>query len=212
MPRKVVPILAEFPYSISARCINKEWFSIPLDEVWKVMEDYLYFLSFAFNFKIKSFVLMSNHFHMIVQAPNGNLSEGMNYFMRETSRVIGKKAGRINQIYGGRFYRSMIKTNHYYSHAYKYIYRNPVEAGISSCVLDYPYSTLYRMVKKGEFFIPVEYDNLLFDEFQSTLEWLNEAPSIEDYQVIKNALRKSEFKLPKDINSKKTHKLESERY
>ena len=212
MPRKIVPIIPEYPYSISARCINKEWFSIPIDEVWKVMEDYLYFISFAFNFKIKSFVLMSNHFHMIAQAPDGNLSEAMNYFMRETSRVIGKKAGRINQVYGGRYYRSMISSDHYYSHAYKYIYRNPVEAGLTYCVLEYPYSTLNRMVRKGELFVPVEYDNILFDNYESTLTWLNEAPSAEHYQIVKNALKKSEFKLPKDMDSKRLHVLENERY
>lgn len=155
---------------------------------------------------------MSNHYHLIALAPDGNLSEGMNYFMRETSRVIGKQARRINQVYGGRFYRSCIKSNHYYSHAYKYIYRNPVEAGICNNVLDYKYSTLNQLLGKNKLFIPVEYDEILFDEFDTTIKWLNEKPSQEHYLLIKNALKKSEFKIAKDSDSKKDHLLELERY
>lgn len=212
MPRKIVPISSEFPYSINARCINKEWFSIPLDEIWEVMENYLYFLHIAYNFKIKSFVLMSNHFHLITQAPLGNLSEGMNYFMRETSRVIGKRASRINQIYGARFFRSMISKEIYFQHAYKYAYRNPVEAGIVKSPFDYKYSTLPGLIGKNALHIPIDYDHLLMDSFESTVEWLNKTPDENHRIAIKNALRRSEFKIPRCIKTNKKHPLEIEKY
>lgn len=214
MPRKIIPISTEHYYSISARCINKEWFQIPLEDVWKIMEDYLYFLSIGFNFKIKSFVLMNNHFHLIVKTPDGNLSEGMRYFMRETSRHIAKGSGRINQIYGARFYRSLISTNHYYTHAYKYVYRNPVEAALVESVLDYKFSTLGRLLGKGPLNIPIEYDEILFDSknIQETLNWLNTTPTRENYKIIKTALRKSEFYIPRDKVTKYKNPLEDLMY
>jgi putative transposase len=208
MPRKNVPVSSEFPYSINARCINKEWFQIPLEDVWDIMEDYLYFLHIGFGFKIKSFVLMSNHFHLIAQAPLNNLSEGMRYFMRETSRQIGKKANRINQVYGSRFYRSLITKNHHYLHAYKYVYRNPIEAGLSNCVTSYPYSTLNRLVGKGPLNIPIEYDHILFDSFDSTIAWLNQSPSLENHEAVRKAMRKTEFSFATDSKTKKVHILE----
>jgi putative transposase len=212
MPRKKVINSSDFPYSISARCLNKEWFKIPLNEVWEIMEDYLYILHHGFNFKIKSFVLMSNHFHLIAQTPDGNLGEGMNYFMRETSKHIGRKAGRINQVYGSRFYRTLITNPHYYNHAYKYIYRNPVEAGLCECVLNYPYSTLNRLTGRGHLHIPIQYDDILFESFDQTIEWLNQKPSEEDYLLIRSALKKREFKLARVPTTKKTSRLEVEKY
>lgn len=213
MPRKKVPLSPDHYYSITARCINKEWFSIPLSEVWKIMEDYLYFVSFGFNFKIKSFVLMSNHFHLILQAPDGNLSEGMRYFMRETSRQIGRESGRINQVYGSRFYRSMITSYHYYMHAYKYVYRNPVEAGICSSVVDYPYSTLNRILGRGILHIPLVQDEILFgSDLNLTLDWLETAPKPEEYESVRKALKKGIFSLPRDPITKKKNTLEYTRY
>lgn len=212
MPRKIIPLIPNYPYSISARCINQEWFTIPISEVWEIMENYLYFIHFAFNIKIKSFVLMSNHFHLIAIAPDGNLSEAMNYFMRETSRVIGKKANRINQIYGARYYRCLIKHDHHYKHAYKYIYRNPIEAGLAKHVLDYEYSTLKGLLGLKKLVIPVEYDEILFNGIETTLSWLDDKPNDENYLVIKNALKKSEFKLARDVDTKKPHRLELEEY
>jgi REP element-mobilizing transposase RayT len=63
----------------------------------------------AYKAEIHAFVLMSNHFHLVVSFPENNMSEAMNYFMRETSRMISRDAGRINQTYGSRYFRSIIE-------------------------------------------------------------------------------------------------------
>jgi putative transposase len=115
------------PFHITARSINKEWF-VDIDEVWLIFENYLYYLKVAYDVEIFSFVLMSNHFHLLARFPKANASLAMQYFMRETSKRISKPAERINQVYGGRFFRSAINTHHYYNHVYKYVYRNPVDA------------------------------------------------------------------------------------
>ena len=41
MPRAKTILQNEYPYSISARCINKEWFSLPIDFVWDVFSEEL---------------------------------------------------------------------------------------------------------------------------------------------------------------------------
>ena len=43
---------------------------------------------------------MGNHFHLLVTAPDGNLSAAMLYFMRETSREVSRRSGKINQTWG----------------------------------------------------------------------------------------------------------------
>ncbi len=129
MARKHVPIQSDYPYHIGARCINQDWFSIPMPRVWDIMSDHLYFMNRAFDVRILAFVLMNNHFHLLVRTPQANLPEAMAWFMRESSRALTRAGNRTNQTYGGRFFRSLIGTNHYYLHAYKYSLRKSGKGG-----------------------------------------------------------------------------------
>ncbi len=199
MPRKKYQPSEFIPYHITARCINKQWFDLPLNHVWEILSEYLFFIHHAFGFRIHSFVLMNNHFHLIASTPHANLSEVMNYFMRESSKQIGLASGRINQIYGGPYFWSQLKSNIYYGHAYKYVYRNPVEGGLSLKVEDYPYSTLHALVGKTKTIIPLVEDTLLFPNAEDQLKWLNENYKSLDFKSdVKNALRKREFHFAKD--------------
>jgi len=36
MPRAKTILQNEFPYNITARCINKEWFNLKMDTVWNI--------------------------------------------------------------------------------------------------------------------------------------------------------------------------------
>lgn len=81
-----------------------------MPDAWSVMGDYLYLTTHLFSLEILSFVLMGNHFHLLVRAPQANISPAMNYFMRETSREVSRLSGRINQTYGGRHHKSVVHT------------------------------------------------------------------------------------------------------
>ncbi len=208
MPRQKVEICPESPYHITGRTNNKDWFDLPMPIVWSIMEDYLYFISHAYGVKIHAFVLMNNHFHLIATFPRSNLSEAMNYFMRETSRTIAGLTGRINHIYGARFHRSRIDRYFYYTHAYKYLYRNPVEAGLCKRIEDYPYSTLHGLLGEARLIIPIEEDLMLFnDDVMDNLKWLNTAPSTSNKAVVRAALRKKSFHLAKDPRTREDHSL-----
>src|SRR5437868_8579917 len=108
MPRKRHITPAELPYHVSARTHSGIWFRSGPETTWHILCDYLYFVKFAFNLKIHSFVLMNNHFHLLVSTPDANLSKAMNYFMRESSKEINRLSGHENQVWGGRFYRTLI--------------------------------------------------------------------------------------------------------
>lgn len=209
MARKKIPEQTEFPYHITGRCINQEWFSLPMDRLWEVFQEQLFFVSHAYNFEIDSFVLMQNHFHMIVLTPSCNLSDGMRWFMKESSRYINQLSGRINQVWGGRFFRSMITNSHYYLHAYKYVYCNPLKAGLVNDVLEYKYSTLRGLLGLDKSVVPI-YENTLEDMgAKDCLDWLNTMPSDPDWETITKSLKKSVFSLPKCRATKKPHILEN---
>jgi hypothetical protein len=79
--------------------------------------------------------------------------------------------------------------------AYKYIYRNPVRAGLCERVEDYPFSTISGLVGNSRLLFPVVEDTLLFNPtFQwSTLDWLNTAPKDGHEEQIRKALKRSVF-------------------
>ena len=199
------------PYHIAARCINKEWFHSPTSEVWEIFNDELYLVQKLFDLKVFSFVLMSNHFHLLASAPNADLSLAMNYFLRESSRIILKSNHRINGTFAGRFFRCRIQSYHHFTTVYKYIYRNPVEAGLCTWAEEYPWSTLNGILGFSKLILPLEEDKLLFDTgVEPTLKWLNEKPEEFNRNSVRLAIRKPNFKLP--LQGKKPNCLETQLY
>ena len=174
------------------------------------MEDYLYLLSSTHNLKIHSFVLMANHFHLLISAPEGNLSNALLYFMRETSKQITRLSGRINQTYGNRNYKTRITRYHHFLNTYKYVYQNPAQAGVCTHVENYPFSTLNGLCGFSKLIIPVN-DELLFQEsFQiRELDWLNKAPDPENWAQMKAALRRSTFSLTAHPRTREKSYLET---
>lgn len=198
MPRKRIPILTDDPYFITARTPNRKWFELPMEVVWSIMEDYLYLVKHEFDLEIHAFVLMANHFHLLVSAPPGNLSPALRYLMCESSREMNRLSGRINQNWGNRNYKTWIPTEIAFMNAYKYLYRNPVRAGVCKLVEEYPFSTLTGLCGIRHLLIPVRKDRLLFAESleQETLTWLNREPDPELDEEMRLAIRryKLEFK------------------
>ncbi len=136
----------------------------------------------------------------------------MQYFQTQTARSISKPADRINHIWRAHYFRSVIGTEHYLFNAYKYFYRNPVEAGLSKSVEEYPYSTLHGLLGNRRLIIPVCRDHILFSSVEQTLRWLDTPPVDGHQEVMRKALRRREFKLPRSKSNGQQHPLEKELY
>ncbi len=208
MPRPKAILQSEFPYHVSARCINKEWFNLPLLDVWNIMSRQLSYVSWAYKARIHSFVLMSNHFHMLISTPDSNLDLIMGNFMKECSRYMNESTGRINQAYGARHFRGLIESDHYFLQAYKYIYRNPVEIGLSNSCESYRFSSLGFLLGQTQASFPIHYDQILFQNIETTLRWLNQKPNNKDWKKVEMAMSKSVFKFPLSRRAKSPSHLE----
>lgn len=208
MPRSKTILQNEFPYHVSGRCINKEWFKIPIQDVWNIMSDELVFINYTLNAQIHSFVLMNNHFHLLISTPDSNLDKIMARFMKQCSRHINEISGRINQAYGARHFRSVIESDFYFHQVYKYVYRNPVKAElVEKCEL-YPFSSLNFLLGDSKASFPIVEDHILFTDVEKTLGWLNTKTSIEDWNSVSKALRKARFRFAKSDILKRPNSLE----
>ncbi|HMQ10693.1 MAG TPA: hypothetical protein PKC21_07690 [Oligoflexia bacterium] len=209
MPRKHLIRVAEYPYHVYARSNNKEWFYIPIDEVWFLAGQVLKTVTDVYDARVQAFVLMNNHFHMVLWTPQANIDAIMNYFMREMSRKIAYRAGRINHVFGGPYKWSLIATSLHQAIVYKYVYRNPVVANLSESVLDYTYSSLRFVKKETEALFPLfdDYEGKLAQEipknFKKRIDWLNKPFNNKQNKLIETSLRRKEFSFSKS-NTLKT--------
>lgn len=137
---------------------------------------------------------MKNHFHLLLQTPNSNLSEFMKLFMKRTSDDIRAITGSLNHLYGTRYYPSLIQTDSYQRLVFKYVFQNPLRAGVSKNVLDYPYSSLRGLFGLQHCMIPSVDELALLENPNQALGWLNDELSREKSDQISQGLRVQTFK------------------
>lgn len=195
MPRKNLIRTNESPYHITARCNNKDNFYLPKQEVWKIFAKYLRYVTVRYQVKVHSFVLMSNHFHLLITTPESNIDEVMYWVMKGVTLDIQQRTGRINRIFGSRYKWSVIDNDHYYHQVYKYVALNPVKANLIKTVQAYRFSTFHFLYfrKNCSFQIYPFFEKEKYFE-NSTWTWLNEKYDDETNLLIKNGIRKSIYK------------------
>lgn len=201
MPRKPLLLQSVYPYHVTARSNNREWFYLPSSEIWLICGHLLAKVEEKYQAGVLEFVLMSNHFHLLIETPGSNLDRIMNYFMREFSRTVGTRAGRINHVFGGRYNGSLIRDPWHFLHVYKYVLRNPVAAGMEEKVEDYVYSTLRRELGERYPFpvLPIldhSLSALIPRGIEGRLEWLNLPYEAAESELLRRALKQTEFRFP----------------
>jgi putative transposase len=215
MARKILERSNRLPYHVTARSNNQETFPIVLSLMWEITRNECLFLSFIYQVEFHAVVLMPNHFHLLMTVPEHDLGIVMNEFMKSISRTVNLKSGRSGHLFGGSYYRSLIKDTRYFGHALKYVYRNPVKASLCERVEDYPYSTLHGVIGSDFLSFPLHFTRvgmevgLPLDSVQELLEWLNKPFPKEAEALIQKGLRKRVFeRIKKSINRKPTEILE----
>lgn len=158
-----------------------------------------------FDLKISAFVLMNNHFHLLMLTPNEDIDRIMYFFMKRTTLGMQKHAGRINKIFGGRYKGCLIENHFYLLNAYKYILRNPIASGVTEFAQDYCFSTLNPETTQSLPFKTEEIVPLSIQSHNRTLEWrwINESFSVEETKSIKSGLSRSEFSFQKNRMTRK---------
>lgn len=79
-----------------------------------------------YTVKLHTYVLMSNHFHLLVETPLGNLSEFMRKFNITYTSYYNRRHKRIGHLYQGRYKSILVDKNEYLSVLSRYIHLNPV--------------------------------------------------------------------------------------
>jgi putative transposase len=217
MPRKTLIDSRRYAYHINAKANNRETFPGDLDFIWKTLTNELYVQITIHGIRVHAFVLMPNHFHLLVTTPNVPIDQVMKEFLGSSTRIINTKYRRWGRIFGGRYHWSLVDNSLYYAHAFKYVCRNPVKAGLCGQVGDYPFSTFSLAMGLEKLPLPIqsplhELDILLpsIGESNAILEaWLNQTHKAEENAAIKKALKRKIFELPVNRSNRKKIQLQN---
>jgi hypothetical protein len=76
--------------------------------------------------KLYSYVLMSNHFHLLVETPLGNLSEFMRHFNISYTGYFNHRHQRAGHVYQGRYKSILVDKEAYLTLLSRYIHLNPI--------------------------------------------------------------------------------------
>src|SRR6266849_304423 len=99
-----------------------------------------------FEWILYAHVLMSNHFHLVIQLTSETLSRGMHWLNFRYAQALNRRYQRIGHLYRGRFNASLIEKEAYFLEVLRYVVLNPVRAGIVTRPEDYAWSS-HRAVR-----------------------------------------------------------------
>ena len=100
------------------------------------------------GWRVHAWVLMSNHYHLLIQTPEPNLVAGMKWLQNTYTRRFNIRHRLWGRLFGDRYKAVPVETEaFYYETLMDYIHLNPVRAGIikperGQSILDYPWSSV----------------------------------------------------------------------
>ena len=117
------------------------------EDIFLDKEDYRLFLevlqgtSTMWNLKVSAYCLMSNHYHLLVQTPDGNLSRCMRHLNGVYAQRFNRKHDMDGQLFRGRYKAVLVEEGSYLLELLRYIHRNPLEAGMMQELEEWPWNS-----------------------------------------------------------------------
>lgn len=123
-------------------------------------ESFLYWLERvcgSHGWRVHAWVLMGNHFHLLLETPEANLSSGMRVLLGGFGQAWNFRQQRRGHVFQGRYKAVPVSGEraadaHYFKNVADYIHLNPARAGLAGGkkgkLVDYPWSSL-RHYPKG---------------------------------------------------------------
>nr|WP_119628567.1 transposase [Methylocaldum marinum] len=132
-------------YHVTSRGDRREaiFFS---DEDRRVWLDLLGQVCSRFNWICHAYCLMTNHYHIVIETPEGNLAQGMRQLNGVYTQMTNRTHGRVGHVFQGRYKAIMVEKDSYLLELARYVVLNPVRAGMVNDVDDWPWSSYPAMV------------------------------------------------------------------
>jgi REP element-mobilizing transposase RayT len=102
-----------------------------------------------FNWVCHAYCLMDNHYHIVVETIEGNLSKGMRQLNGVYTQTFNRLHNRVGHVYQGRYKAILVEKDSYLLGLSRYVVLNPVRAGMVKNVEQWPWSSFPVMIGKS---------------------------------------------------------------
>ena len=141
------PLRIEFPgaiYHVTSRGDRRE--PIFIDDADRSMWlDVFGQVCSRFNWRCHAWCLMTNHYHLLVETPEPNLSRGMRQLNGVYTQRFNRRYGHVGHVFQGRFKAILVERESYLLELARYVVSNPVRARMVSDAGAWPWSSYAAM-------------------------------------------------------------------
>jgi REP element-mobilizing transposase RayT len=116
----------------------------------EVFLDTLHKVNKRYNFLCYAYCLMDNHYHLIIETPDGNLSKGMRQLNGVYTQAFNKRHHRVGHIFQGRYKSILIQKESHLLEVCRYVVLNPVRAKVIKEPEEWRWSSYRGMVGMGK--------------------------------------------------------------
>ena len=139
------PLRIEFSgalYHITSRGDGREDI-YPGDEDRHLFLEVLGWVCERCNWVVHSYCLMDNHYHLLIETPDGNLSLGMRQLNGVYTQRFNRQHHRVGHVFQGRYKAILVQKESYLLELVRYVVLNPVRARMVRQAKNWPWSS-YR--------------------------------------------------------------------
>lgn len=139
------PLRIEYPgaiYHATARCSARRKIFLS-DEDRRAFLATLAWVVERFGWICHAYCLMDQHFHLLIETPNPNLSRGMRQLNGVYTQDFNRRQRKAGHLFQGRFKAILIERDRYLLELARYVVLNPVRAKMVKSPEDYVWSS-YR--------------------------------------------------------------------
>ena len=159
-------------------------------------EDYDRFLTLLcqkcakFDVNVHSYCLMSNHYHLLVETQEENLSKFMRAVNAQYAAYFNRKYKRVGHLWQGRFKSWFVTDEAYLYTLIKYIEFNPVKAKMVHELSQYEHSSYSTFVGKSKAIACLK-NSVMFTQFDNVEDVVEFFESWYDEDVLKEIKKAS---------------------
>ena len=96
-----------------------------------------------FNWLVHAYCLMDNHYHLLIETPDGNLCKGMRQLNGVYTQTSNRNNNHVGHVFQGRYKAILVQKDSYLLELARYIVLNPVRARMVKNAKAWPWSS-YR--------------------------------------------------------------------
>ncbi|MGH8476922.1 MAG: transposase [Methylococcales bacterium] len=99
-----------------------------------------------FNRVCDAYCLMSNHYPIVIETVEGNLSKGLKRLNGVYTQGFNRSHGRVGHVFQGLYKGILVEKDGCLLELARYLVLNPVRAGMIKDIRDWPWSSYLAMI------------------------------------------------------------------